>query len=91
MIFTLKIIIKCFGAGLMQLLVLSWAFCNALAIASEPSASGVKAFLERNCYQCHDADSEKGKFRVDNLPLGLTSPESAKQWGRILALSLIHI
>ena len=84
MIFTLKIIIKCFGAGLMQLLALSWAFCNALAIASEPSASGVKTFLERNCYQCHDADSEKGKFRADNLPLELTSPATAKSWGRIL-------
>ena len=48
-------------------------------------AADVKAFLETHCYDCHDADAQKGKFQVDVLPTEKVTPDSAKAWSRILA------
>ena len=45
-------------------------------------------FLEKHCADCHDADSHKGDFRIDQLPADLgnvPSPDAAKAWGRVLA------
>jgi hypothetical protein len=41
-------------------------------------------FLETNCYDCHDSDKQKGKFRMDNLE-SLDPSEAAKKWGRIIS------
>lgn len=41
-------------------------------------------FLETHCYGCHDADMQKGKFRMDNLD-SLDPAEAAKKWGRIFS------
>jgi hypothetical protein len=43
-----------------------------------------REFLEAHCYDCHDADTQKGKFRMDNLA-ALDPAEAAKKWGRILS------
>ena len=48
----------------------------------------VLALLERHCADCHDADTHKGDFRLDQLraDLGTTpAPDAAKHWGRVLA------
>ena len=47
--------------------------------------AATKAFLELNCYDCHDEDTRKGGMRIDNLPLNLTDAATAEKWGRILS------
>jgi hypothetical protein len=60
----------------------------AIGIASPapaaPSAANVSAFLKANCYECHGADTQEGKLRLDKLPLALAAPDAAKYWGRIV-------
>ena len=53
----------------------------------KPSASlpeKHRATLETHCAGCHNADKQKGKFRVDNLSLTLTDNLSAERWQKIL-------
>ncbi|HEX8914180.1 MAG TPA: DUF1592 domain-containing protein [Humisphaera sp.] len=58
---------------------------TASAAAAPPSPAGpAKAFLQQHCADCHDADSAKGKFRVDDLPDPAASPEAVKRWGRAM-------
>lgn len=47
-------------------------------------ASNAREFLKTHCYDCHDADTQKGKFRMNNLA-ALDPAEAAKKWGRILS------
>ena len=72
------------GSGFKNAMILLVAFNAACGFASEKPAPGVKEFLDHNCSECHDADTQKGKFRVDNLPLDLAAPDAAKRWGRVL-------
>lgn len=66
---------------------LPFAFVLSLACLQGPgwSATTPKDFLKRHCSECHDDTTQKGNFRVDNLPLQFTTPHAAKSWGRILA------
>jgi hypothetical protein len=43
-----------------------------------------RAFLETHCEKCHGPEKQKGKFRVDELPFRLDSPEGAERWQKIL-------
>ncbi len=43
-----------------------------------------KSLLQENCAKCHDAEKQKGKFRVDDLPFTITNVESAERWQKIL-------
>ena len=62
------------------------SFTLGLPNVNAAPASNVNAreFLETHCYDCHDADTQKGKFRMDNLT-ALEAAEAAKKWGRILS------
>jgi len=57
---------------------------QSLCAPAPEAGSQVHSFLEQRCYDCHDADTQKGKFRMDNLA-ELAPSEAAKSWGRILA------
>jgi hypothetical protein len=48
------------------------------------SAADVDKFLEAHCYECHDEDSQKGKFRLDQLPTDQMTADNAGTWARIL-------
>ena len=43
-----------------------------------------RALLDSHCKSCHGPDKQKGKFRVDDLPLEITSLETAERWQKIL-------
>ena len=43
----------------------------------------ITSFLEQNCIDCHDEDSEKGNFRVDVLEVP-EGEEFVKKWGLVL-------
>lgn len=66
-------------------------FPSASALAAAASAPGAplfaftKDFLSRHCLECHDADTQKGKVRLDNLAPNFTSPASAETWGKVFS------
>ncbi len=43
-----------------------------------------KALLQTYCADCHDAEKQKGKFRVDTLSFSLTDVTTAEKWQKIL-------
>jgi PAS domain-containing protein len=57
---------------------------GASALAASEAVPGAAAFLEEHCYDCHDEQTQKGKFRLDNLA-ELNLAEAAKSWARIFA------
>lgn len=56
-----------------------------LASAAVPLPAATKTFLQRHCFECHDADTQKGKVRLDNLATDFASPATAETWGRVFA------
>ncbi len=43
-----------------------------------------RAFLNQFCAECHGAEKQKGKLRLDDISLGLDSVERADRWQKIL-------
>ena len=43
-----------------------------------------KTLLEQNCQNCHGAEKQKGKFRVDDLSFDITNIETAERWQKVL-------
>lgn len=64
------------------------AFCltaTTVVSADEPVVPEKhRQFFESYCTECHNADKQKGKVRLDNIPLKLDSVESAERWQKIL-------
>ena len=57
----------------------------AAAVAAQADESRVavserqRAFLQSHCAKCHDATTQEGKFRVDDLPLHLADLPTAER------------
>ncbi|MEY2598647.1 MAG: hypothetical protein RLZZ142_906 [Verrucomicrobiota bacterium] len=43
-----------------------------------------RKFLEEHCQGCHGAEKQKGKFRLDDLPLGIGDVATAERWQKVL-------
>lgn len=43
-----------------------------------------RLLFKENCVSCHNADKQKGHFRIDNLPLTITTVEDAERWQKVL-------
>jgi hypothetical protein len=43
-----------------------------------------QALLTEHCLSCHSAEKQKGKFRVDDLPLTITDNRNAERWQKVL-------
>ncbi len=61
---------------------LAWMLAPALVFAASVPPP-TKAFLQKHCTDCHDAETQKGKVRLDNLAADFTAPASAELWGRV--------
>lgn len=62
---------------------------HSWALAAEKAPHAVmnpehQALLKDYCAKCHDAQKQKGKFRVDDLPFTITTLESAERWQKVL-------
>ena len=64
--------------SLLTFLALGWVL--TLPAADVP---GLKPFLEKHCYDCHDADSHKAGLRLDNLPVDFRDEKSAATWAHV--------
>jgi hypothetical protein len=56
-------------------------------LAQEPAAvlpERHQALLKEHCLSCHDAEKQKGKFRVDELSLSITDNVGAERWQKVL-------
>ena len=71
-----------------------WAFV-ALSLLAAPLRAEEKppvpaipskhaAALKEHCAKCHDAETQKGHFRLDDLSFSLSSLETAERWQKIL-------
>ena len=58
------------------------AFALGLASA-RPALPEVSSFLEKNCIECHDAETKKGRLDLTALPLNLTNVETFATWVKI--------
>lgn len=43
-----------------------------------------RALFKEHCVSCHGPEKQKGKFRVDDLPLAITNVEIAEKWQKAL-------
>ncbi|TLD70929.1 DUF1592 domain-containing protein [Phragmitibacter flavus] len=43
-----------------------------------------RALIKENCITCHNADTRKGQFRIDDLPLTITDVQTAEKWQMVL-------
>ena len=43
-----------------------------------------KAFLDKYCMDCHDADTEKGEVNLEDLPFHIQTIEHAERWQGVL-------
>lgn len=48
-------------------------------------AKDVRSFLETHCFDCHDKDTQKGKFELESLSTEKVTADSAQAWARIVA------
>lgn len=54
-------------------------------VTAAPLPAPTKAFLQKHCFECHDADTQKGKVRLDTLVADYASPATAETWGKVFA------
>ena len=45
---------------------------------------GHRAFFESYCIHCHDAETQQGKTRLDEIPFAITDIPTAERWQKVL-------
>jgi hypothetical protein len=62
--------------------------CSALAQAAEPVHARLdetqRAFFKDYCAECHGAETQEGKLRLDDISFAIESVEQADRWQKIL-------
>ncbi|MEQ1749826.1 MAG: hypothetical protein ABL974_10415, partial [Prosthecobacter sp.] len=63
-----------------------WFIAGHHAFADTRAAMPEKhrALIKEHCVACHGAEKQKGKFRMDELPLEIASIENAEKWQKVL-------
>ena len=62
-------------------------FLATLAFGAAPEAridEKHRAFFKEYCVECHNADKQKGKLRLDDIALNLNTVQLADRWQKIL-------
>jgi mono/diheme cytochrome c family protein len=71
-------------------LTLALQACTLFALPSQnvPKATLAPqhlALLKDHCHACHNADKQKGKFRIDDLSFEVSDAPTAERWKKVLA------
>jgi hypothetical protein len=69
----------------LQTLALCWPVLSSLPVAAATLPAPTKSFLQKHCYECHDADTQKGKLRLDTLAPDFALPATAETWGKVFS------
>ncbi|MCP4847771.1 MAG: DUF1592 domain-containing protein [Verrucomicrobiaceae bacterium] len=71
--------------------VLAIALCSSKIPAAEKAASAIVfpggnivPFIQENCARCHGPEKQKGKLRLDTLPLEINNNSTAQRWQDVL-------
>ena len=48
-------------------------------------------FFKTHCFECHGIDEQKGKIRLDNLPLSLEDQVNIELWYIRRGSNLVHV
>ncbi|MEY5026780.1 MAG: hypothetical protein RLZZ244_2308, partial [Verrucomicrobiota bacterium] len=77
--------------ALLPLILLPLPVLSAPAPAHDPTPAARipdshQSFLRAYCLDCHNAEKEKGKVRLDNLPFAITDARTAERWQKILGV-----
>ena len=56
----------------------------SLPILSKQKPDGFRMFFKTHCFECHGIDEQKGKIRLDNLPLSLEDQGNIELWQAVL-------
>ncbi|MFP6892361.1 MAG: DUF1587 domain-containing protein, partial [Opitutales bacterium] len=48
------------------------------------SEETVKSFIKKNCIHCHGPEKQKGKLRLDQMPLSMSNDSIAQHWQDVL-------
>jgi mono/diheme cytochrome c family protein len=69
----------------MRLPILSVFLVPSVLLAADPAMPEKhRALFKEHCVSCHGPEKQKGKFRVDDLPLAITNVEIAERWQKVL-------
>lgn len=74
-----------FHSSVRWLLTSATAALSVTVFAAAPLPAPTKVFLQKHCFECHDADTQKGKLRLDTLVADFVSPATAETWGKVFA------
>ena len=75
-------------------LLVGFALANLTLWGKEPRAIVPEKHLDllfNHCMDCHNADTQKGKVNLEDLPPEVDTLQHAELWQKVLNLSLIHI
>lgn len=62
-------------------LIFPWLLGTILLCAETPK--DLRPFIEKHCFDCHDAEDAKGGLDFGKLPADLSQPETLAKWVRI--------
>ena len=62
------------------LLLVQSALADPLVLDPATHASTVAPFVKEHCVHCHGPDKQKGKFRIDTLPVDFSDSSAAEKW-----------
>lgn len=75
-------------ASFQNLPTIVFLLCFTAATAQDVPSPMMKekhrALFKEHCVSCHGPEKQKGKFRVDDLPLSITNVEIAEKWQKVL-------
>ena len=54
------------------------------AAISEDAEGVFGDFFKSHCLRCHDSETQKGKFRLDNLSTDFSDPQVAQKWDEVV-------
>lgn len=55
-----------------------------MAGPADSDPQGIQGFLQRYCVECHGAEVQKARLRLDTLSMDLSKSETRRHWGAIL-------
>src|SRR2546426_9134673 len=54
-----------------------------VSIPTRAATKDVQPFLQKHCFECHDADMKKGGLDLTSLPLDLKNPQTFARWVKV--------
>ena len=68
------------SAGLLVLAVFS---VSSAAPSNDTRDDVFGGFFRSHCLRCHNSETQKGKFRLDNLSTDFADPQAAEKWSEV--------